>query len=115
NPADGNRVSLELGASQGLVYSRFAAAYHAMLVRLTIRSPVPILRPLLQGKGSASEARRPRSVLKPALSPFETASFEPAPSNAAPQRWTVDEKTARSQRPIQPDRQSFSPRTHPDR
>jgi len=27
----------------------------------------------------------------------------------------VDEKTARSQRPIQPDRQSFSPRTHPDR
>jgi RNA polymerase sigma factor (sigma-70 family) len=27
----------------------------------------------------------------------------------------VDENTARSQRPIQPDRQSFSPRTHPDR
>lgn len=27
----------------------------------------------------------------------------------------MDEKTARSQRPIQPDRQSFSPRTHPDR
>ncbi len=28
-----------------------------MLVRLTIGSPVPILRPPLQGKGSASEAR----------------------------------------------------------
>ncbi len=39
------------------MYSRFAAAYHAMLVRLTIRSPVPILRPLLQGNRSAFEAR----------------------------------------------------------
>jgi len=39
------------------VYSRFAAAHHPMLVRLTIRSPVPILGPLLHGKGSASEAR----------------------------------------------------------
>jgi len=30
-------------------------------------------------------------------------------------RWTVDKNTARSQRLTQPDRQDFSPRTHPDR
>ena len=56
-PAGGAPVSLDLGSSRGLAYSRFAAALHAILVRLASRSPAPILPPLPQGKGSASEDR----------------------------------------------------------
>ena len=57
HPVGGTPVSLDLGSSQGLAYSRFAAALHAMLVRLASRSPAPILPPLPQGKGSASDDR----------------------------------------------------------